>query len=172
MRRVWWLGIQILRLDETLLLKAAIMLTVNEIQFFSTGVKSRKLFKIKSKRFLNFKALKSQICYESNQFSKSATFMRLLVKAKKCFNKCSSINDVPQIWIIFDTHRYTFHYQGFSTVVTKSLTPPPPRAVTSFAFHFVFLLTSGRIKTLLLFKLWKVITAFKKPTNKQHIVRL
>ncbi len=27
---------------------------------------------------------------------------------------------------------HAFHYKGFSTVVTKSLTPPPPKAVTSF----------------------------------------
>ncbi len=144
-------------------LKASKILTVNEIQFFSTGVKSRKLFKIKSKRFLKLKALKCQICYESNQFSKSATFMRLLIKAKKCFNKGSSIYDITQIWIIFDTlfpHHYAFRYQGFSTVVTKSLTPLPPKAVTSFTFHdktglrdFVFLLRSGSVKKLLLFKL-------------------
>ncbi len=29
-------------------------------------------------------------------------------------------------------HRHAFHYYGFSTVFTKSLTPLPPKAVTPF----------------------------------------
>jgi hypothetical protein len=42
----------------------------------------------------------------------------------------SSINDVTQI--IFDTpypDRHVFHYKGFSTVVTKSLTTPTPKSI-------------------------------------------
>ncbi len=45
------------------------------------------------------------------------------------FGKWSSINDVTQIWIIFDTpstHRHPFHRPiGLRTGVTKSLTPLP-----------------------------------------------
>jgi hypothetical protein len=84
--------------------------------------------------------------YRGQQAKQCFTYMKFIQLSISVFftvphqvsqdlDKGSSINDVTQFLIIFDTpslHRHAFQYQGFSSVVTKPLRLPPSKAVTSF----------------------------------------